>query len=390
MLPRISSRTAVVLCAALLCASPAAAQQKDKDAVEKCDAPYGTLSINEPEASVVRALSGYSLGSPAALLRIMIQESNCFLVVERGSGLGQMRAERALANSGELQQGSNVGGGQMAAADFVMTPGVIFSDMNSGGMGGGVLAAAGRVVGVGGGAVKFKDARTSLLISSVRTGVQVAAADGQARKTDFGWGAIARLGLGAAAGGYSSTNEGKVIAASFRDNYNNVVRSLRANPNLSAGAPKAGAVYNEGELLSPKIDGVRLMEQPADTARSLASLRTSDTLVFLGEIKDGFLKVQRPNGAGWVRENLIAKGAGKGTASGLAALAEGDVLRAKIDGVQVVRAPKDGAPALSTLKRNETVVFLGEESNGFLKVLATAGEGWVKKLVVAADKIPAP
>jgi len=371
-------------CACLwLSAGPALAQQKDKDAIEKCDAPYGTLAINEPEAQMVTALSGYNLGSPAALLRIMIQESNCFQVVERGSGLDQMRTERDLARSGDLAQGSNVGGGQMAAADFVLTPGVIFSDPNSGGIGGALGGIAGRKLGIGAGGVKFKDAETSILISSVRTGVQVAAARGKARKTDFGWGALAVLGIGAGAGGYSSTDEGKVVAASFRDNYNNIVRSLRTNAAMNAGAPKAGAVYTEGELLSPKIDGVRLMTEPSDAATSIASLRTSDTLVFLGDIKDGFLRVQRPNGAGWVRETLVAKGAGKGEPSGLASLSEGDVLVAKIDGVQVVRAPKSGSAAMATLKKGESVVYLGEEEGGYLKVLATAGEGWVRKLAVS-------
>lgn len=302
-------RTAVAFCVTVLLTSPAAAQQADKDALEKCDVPYGTLSINEPEASMARALSHYQLGSPAALLRIMIQESNCFQVVERGSGLRQMQQERALAASGDLQQGSNVGGGQMAASDFVMSPGVIFSDMNAGGAGGVLGGAAARRLGIGAGGVKFKDAQTSLLISNMRTGIQVAAAEGKARKTDFGWGALAVLGAGVGAGGYSSTSEGKIIAASFRDNYNNIVRSLRNNPNMKADAPKMGAVFNEG-----------------------------------------------------------------------------DVLAAKIDGVQVVSAPKDGASTVATLKRFQTVVYLGEESNGYLKVLATQGEGWVRKLVVSLSK----
>jgi curli biogenesis system outer membrane secretion channel CsgG/SH3-like domain-containing protein len=358
------------------------AQQADKDAIETCDAPYGKVFINEPEAAAVRALSGFNLGSPAALLRIMVQESNCFQVVERGSGLDQMRQERRLAGSGELQQGSNVGGGQMAAADFVLTPGVTFSDMNAGGVGGIVGGATRRIFGAGGAALKFKEAETSLLMSNVRTGVQVAAASGKARKTDFGWGALAALGIGAGAGGYSSTNEGKIIAASFRDNYNKLVRSMRAN-SVDASAPKAGAVYSEGELLAPKIDGVRLMSEPSDTATLTASLRRSDTLVFLGDIANGFLHVQRPNGSGWVRETLIQKGAGSGEASGLAALLEGDVLRAKIAGVRVLRAPKDGSATVATLTGHDTVVYLGEEANGYLKVLTSAGEGWVRKLAVA-------
>jgi hypothetical protein len=43
-----------------------------------------------------------------------------------------------------------------------------------------------------------------------------------------------RAGLGGAVGAYGNTNEGKVIAASFVDNFNNIVRELRANSQLMA------------------------------------------------------------------------------------------------------------------------------------------------------------
>jgi hypothetical protein len=44
-----------------------------------------------------------------------------------------IQQERGLAESGMLQQDSNMGGGQMVTADFVMTPDVIFKDGNAGG-----------------------------------------------------------------------------------------------------------------------------------------------------------------------------------------------------------------------------------------------------------------
>src|SRR5215210_1607268 len=153
MFARRPVRLAVACVTASALATPAFAQKKD--AIEKCPSPIGTISINEPEASMVRALSGYNLGSPAAVLRILIQESNCFLVVERGSGLTQMQQERDLARSGELQHASNVGAGQMKGADFILTPGVIFSDQNAGGVGGAVGGIMGRKLGVAGGGVKF-------------------------------------------------------------------------------------------------------------------------------------------------------------------------------------------------------------------------------------------
>lgn len=287
--------------------APASAQKKD--GIEKCASPIGTISINEPEAAQVRALSGYNLGSPAGVLRILIQESNCFLVVERGSGLTQMRQERDLARSGELQQASNVGGGQMVAADYVLTPGVIFSDNNAGGVGGAVGGLVGRRLGVAAGGVKFKEAQTSLLVADVRSGVQVAAASGQAKKTDFGLGALGVLGVGFGVGGYTSTDEGKILSASFRDNYNTIVQNIRSNPQLMARAqaPKAGAVFNEGDVLRAKINGVQVVKTPKDGAAVVVTLKRDEEVVFLGQEEDGFLKVLAPSGEGWVRKLVVMK-----------------------------------------------------------------------------------
>jgi hypothetical protein len=301
------AKAGVACLAAAALASPAQAQKKGE--VEKCDAPIGTISINEPEAAMARALSGYQLGSPSGVLRILIQESNCFLVVERGSGLRQMQQERELARSGELQQGSNVGGGQMAASDFVLTPGVIFSDNNAGGIGGAAGGILGRKVGLVGGGVKFKEAQTSLTVGDMRSGIQVAASEGQAKKTDFALGGLGVLGVGVAAGGYTSTDEGKMIAASFRDNYNNIVRSIRSNPTLlaRAKAPKAGSVFNEGDVLRAKINGVQVLKSPKDGSGIVVTLKRDEEVVYLGQEDGDYLKVLAPSGEGWVRKLVVMK-----------------------------------------------------------------------------------
>ena len=55
----------------------------------------------------------------------------------------------------------------------------------------------------------------------VAGGVQVAAAEGSTKKADLKLGgALFGSGGGAALGGYGNTNEGKIIAAAFMDNYN--------------------------------------------------------------------------------------------------------------------------------------------------------------------------
>ena len=104
--------------------------------IEKCDKPMGAMAVVEPQDFVVQSLSQYGLQSPVPLIRMMIQQSNCFIVVERGVGMQNAMQERELAASGEARAGSNMGKGQMVAADFILTPEVVFSENNAGGVGG--------------------------------------------------------------------------------------------------------------------------------------------------------------------------------------------------------------------------------------------------------------
>lgn len=117
-----------------LMALPVLAQDAGSQ-VEKCSKKFGTLAVGEPQTGW-HHLSQYGLGSPAALIRMMIQQSGCFDVVERGQAMQNLQQERALAAGGELRQDSNIGQGQMQAADFVLTPHVQIGASNTGGVGG--------------------------------------------------------------------------------------------------------------------------------------------------------------------------------------------------------------------------------------------------------------
>lgn len=296
-------------------ATPAAAQDK----IEKCPAPYGTLAVNEPTDEVLAWLRRYDLGSPAALIRVYAQESNCFIVVERGKGMANVMQERQLGATGELQTGSNMGKGQMVAADLVLTPYIQFSDDNAGGVGGGV-GVLGRRLGVGvGGGLKFKEATTSITLSSTRTSVQVAAAEGKARQRDFSLGGLGiGGGLIGGVGAYSSSAEGKVIAASLLDNFNAIVGKVKGNPAmrpmsadqiaaLTGGAPVAGSGFNEGDVVTPKIDGVKIMATASDDSKVVATIKKNDELVVMGAASDGFIKVIGAMGEGFVKAALVAK-----------------------------------------------------------------------------------
>jgi hypothetical protein len=252
----------------------------------------------------------------------MAQQSNCFVVVERGVAMQNMQQERALAASGEMQQDANMGGGQMKAADFILTPAVMIDNPNAGGAGGVVGGLLGRRSGLAAvaGGLKFKEAQTSILVSDARTTVQIAAAEGKAKKTDFSLGAIGWAGGGVAAGGgYTNTAEGKVIAASYLDNYNAIVAQLRGNEEmmaraarfkgtgLSGGDTKGGATYAEGTVLRPKIDNVKLLAEAKDGSKVVVLLKKGAELVFLGTETDGFLNVQGSDGEGWVKKTLVGK-----------------------------------------------------------------------------------
>lgn len=283
--------------------------------LQRCDKPIGTMAVVEPQSEAIIALRRYNLESPTSLIRVMIQQSNCFVVLERGAAMQNLMRERELAMQGELQQGSNVSKGQMKAADFILTPNVIFSERNAGGIGGvvgGVLGSRNPMLGVLAGGLKFREAQTSILVSSVRTGVQVASGEGKAKKRDFGLGMLGLAG-GQVGGvvGYTNTNEGKVIAASFLDNFNTIVTSMRGSGVLPVSTRTSqtgtGASFAEGDVVRPKIDKVEVLAEPSDAARTVGTAQKSDELVFLGEEIGGFVKVQGAAVEGWVKKTLVAK-----------------------------------------------------------------------------------
>ena len=294
----------------------------DETKVEKCDAPKGTIAVVEPQNVALQSLQGVGLGSPTGMIRLIIQQSNCFQIVERGVAFQNMMQERQLAAGGQMQGGQNIGQGQMVAADFVITPNVVFSNPNAGGVGVGMLGAFGGgrlgMLGALAGGLKFKEAQTSMIMSDARSGLQVAAAEGSAQKTDFNiGGALFGAGGGAALGGYSSTAEGKIVAASFVDNWNKIVVTVRNNPQLvkatagpasqanAAGSVRAGA-GSAGDVYVAKIAGVKVFRGASEDAEMM-SLSKTDEVIFEGEEVSGFMKVATPRGTGWVRAIMMRK-----------------------------------------------------------------------------------
>lgn len=222
-------------------------QERAQRNIPVCTRKLGTVAIVEPDNQWWRELN---LGSPEAILKIFIQQSGCFTMVNRGRSLGSRNLERAMADSGELQAGSNLGRGQVKAADYFLQPDIVSSNNNSGG--GGLGGALGGFLGrstfgsiVGGISVKKAEANVTLSVVNARTTEEEALTEGYARKSDLSfsgggsagwWGGFA----GAGGGGYQNTEIGQVIVLAYLDAYTKLVTQLGGLPqNAAAAAPQA-------------------------------------------------------------------------------------------------------------------------------------------------------
>jgi len=224
-------------------------QDKGTQAIPVCTRNLGTVAIIEPDTQWWRELS---LGSPEAILRVFVQRSGCFTMVNRGRSLQNSAMERALAEQGELQGGSNIGKGQIKAADYFLQPDIVSTNNNSGGNAlGGVLGGVGGLFGRGFGAIagglniKKGEANVTLSIVNSRTTVEEALTEGYARKSDvsFGGGGGGWFGgtfAGVGGGGYQNTQIGQIIVLAYLDAYTKLVTQLGGLPaNASAAAPRA-------------------------------------------------------------------------------------------------------------------------------------------------------
>jgi len=211
--------------------------------LETCTETLGTVSIDEQTNAGWYSTyqSQYRMGSTIPALRLLIQQSNCFVIVDRGRGLQARTRETELMRGEEGRAGSNYGKGQIAAADYTIIPEVILSDRGgsgaAGGLGGLLGRAGGLLAGLAG-AVSTNEAGTILTLIDNRSTVQLAAAEGFSKNMDFaGMGALFGGGAAGGAGAYTSTPQGKVIFAAFTDSYNKLVIALR---NYKAQTVKGG------------------------------------------------------------------------------------------------------------------------------------------------------
>lgn len=216
-------------------AGPQGAQGDAKEMLH-CDAPVAVVSLVENQGGYVGIGRGGLPESPLPLIRVIMQQSGCFRIVDRNAGLNATVREQELKEKGVLRQDDTVRKGRGIVVQYSVVPSLTFSEQDAGRQFGGILSSIPVLAKFAGAAeqVKTKEAQVVLLLTDNETTEQLSSATGEARTTDLGVGGMVLGKLGGAGGlGWSNTNEGKVIAAAFLDAHNHLVtqvRTLAAKP----------------------------------------------------------------------------------------------------------------------------------------------------------------
>ncbi len=295
--------------ALLLPVEPVAAQKnvdnqrgstKDVD-IPTCTHSIGTVSLTDGEG---QGWTYYGLGAPSTLIKTFISRSGCFKMVDRGAGLVALQKEQALAAEGGLQKGSNVGAGQVKAADYVIIADVANADSNSSGnaVGGAIGGVVGGHLGglLGGVSTKHVQAQTVLTVMNVRTSEIDATAEGSADKKDISFLAGGGWGFGGVVGGgYEDTDIGKVVTYAFLDAYRQIVTQLGGlSDNAGADAPK--------EAFQVNVDSVKLSRSPSSSSSAMRSLEYGAMVYPTGAREEMWWEVEDENGnVGWIENDNL-------------------------------------------------------------------------------------
>jgi hypothetical protein len=205
--------------------------------LQRCSKTLGTLAVDDGRGSdwYYRFNQSTKITTIEPLLRLAVQQSNCFVITSIGNARTDSRLSRITdiqRNSGEYRAGSKQQKGQRVSADYFLEPSIVIDESSMGKVGGtvgGLFGSGfGSTVGRLAGGLESKSSVVTLTLMDIRAGIQLAAAQGSSTATNYG-AALNAFGGGkyGALSGYSNTPEGKATVAAFVDAYNNMVIALK-------------------------------------------------------------------------------------------------------------------------------------------------------------------
>lgn len=224
-------------------------------ALARCDLPLGTLAVNDGRFSGSGFSSQGTITTIDPLIRLAVQQSNCFVITAIGNAQTTANLDRLkdkMRNSGEYRLDSKQEKGQAVAADYLLEPQVVINNESTGGMKLGAsmfTGLVGKALTTVTGGIEAKTTQVALTLTDIRSTVQIGISEGSSSTNNlsaglgglfFGGGGIG----GGNASAFTKTPEGKATAAAFVVAYNNMVNSLKnyKAQDVQGGLGRGGAL----------------------------------------------------------------------------------------------------------------------------------------------------
>lgn len=338
-----------------------------------CLDPVGTLRIHEPEQS---AWSEFGLSAPTRVLQAIVNESNCFRVLDRSAGFDAAQQERALAMTGQLANGQSLAGAQMLGADYVLVPGIIGQNAKAGGS---AVSASNLLGGIGLKSRK-KTAEVVLTLMDVRTSEQIISVTGEAKIADLSLSASAQDGSGnaASASSWSNTEIGKVIRKAYEDSYTKMIREVGKKDLLARYQPQEITQNAQAAANQMLENGVQQAQQLASQAaphiqQAAASLQaTSATAIQAASVVNNAAAMTQQ-----LASNVAAEPLAQASAEINAELLQAETLELRRRARLFSQASIQSG-VVADMHQGMLVYPQGQAENGMLKVEDELGNiGWL-------------
>ena len=216
----------------LLAAAPADAAKKEPVALGKCEQSLGSIAVVEGET---QGWTEYGLGSPRELIQSLALESGCFTPHSPASGTAADFLMNVVAGDSE-EVDKSIEMAKSVAIDGLVRSGAAGSLLTAV-PGGGALF--GMIGGMGG---KKKTVAAGIKLLSPATGQAVATGSGRVTKSSITFGGANAWAAGAAASGYATSKDGKMLVEAFVMAFNSLTAQRAAIATMARPQPAAQVV----------------------------------------------------------------------------------------------------------------------------------------------------
>lgn len=287
-----------LLAATALLAAPVHAPLHAKDAAAEvklatCETSLGSIAVVEGDT---QGWAKYGLGSPRELIQTLALESGCFTPHNAASGKPADFLMNVVAgDSEEVDQSIELA--KSAAIEGLVRSGAATSMLSS-------VPGAGQLLGMFGGlGGKKKRLAAGIKLLSPASGQAIALGQGEVRKSTLTFGGAGAWNAGAAAAGYGTSANGKMLVEAFVLAFNDLVdeRAAIAAAIKGAGSAAAAATPAAAPQTATVASTAAMLASPAVGAKVLRSLRPGTTLTPTGKREGLFIEARDNFGTtGWV------------------------------------------------------------------------------------------